>query len=244
MNYEEYDNIMKKLILFDIDSTLITMNRTAQRAIMDFACEYALGYRVPLEVIPPLAGKTDLQIISEIFDNLQLPKNNRDIITENFMKGLQLATPEHSSSETISALVGAKELVTFLYQNSDITLGLLTGNNRDCAYFKLKPTGLDQYFSFGAFGCDHHDRRKLPPIAIQRANILVGKSHFTNTNTLIIGDAPGDVACAKANNIPILAVASGQFSPQELSNEGADEILNNFTDVQNSAIIIYNLLGL
>lgn len=233
---------MKKLILFDIDGTLILMKRSAQRAIMEYACNYALGYSVPTSAIPPLSGKTDRQIIAEILVNIGTSSDNNEQIVSNFLEGLRIATPIHSTPDTITMLDGVSQLIEFLYTHEDITLGLLTGNNRECAYFKLMPIDLDKYFTFGAFGCDHHDRRKLPPIAIQRGNQLVPNRPFSNSTTLIIGDAPGDVTCAKANDIPVLAVATGHFTEQELAQKGADAVINSFSDIDASIASIKKLL--
>ncbi|MBI3260440.1 MAG: HAD hydrolase-like protein [Ignavibacteriae bacterium] len=234
---------MKKLILFDIDGTLISMKRSAQRAIMEYACEYAIGYSVPPSAIPPLSGKTDKQIIREILANLEISQTENEAITIDFLEGLRIATPKHSSEETINVLINVKELVKHLHNHPDFQLALLTGNNRDCAYSKLMPTGLDIYFPFGAFGCDHHDRKKLPPIAIERGNIFTRQNHFSADTTLIIGDAPGDVSCAKANDIPVLAVATGLFSVEELQQEGANLVLKNFSNLDTSVEAIQSLLS-
>ncbi len=234
---------MKKLILFDIDGTLISMKRSAQRAIMEYACEYAIGYSVPASAIPPLSGKTDKQIIREILENLEIPNDN-ETITADFLEGLRIATPKYSSEETINVLVNVTELTEYLHNHSDFQLALLTGNNRECAYSKLLPTHLDTYFPFGAFGCDHSDRRKLPPIAIERGNLFIRQNHFSTENTLIIGDAPGDVSCAKANNIPILAVATGLFSVEELEHEGANSVIKDFSNLETSLERIRTLLAM
>jgi phosphoglycolate phosphatase-like HAD superfamily hydrolase len=220
------------------------MKRSAQRAVMEYACDYALGYAVAEDAIPSLSGKTDRQIIREILNNLGIPEINNENITNSFLEGLRIATPKHCTIETVTALNGVRELVEYLHTDSEITLGLLTGNNRECAYFKLAPLELDTLFAFGAFGCDHHDRRKLPPIAIERGNSIMGENLFSTDSTLIIGDAPGDISCAKANNIPVLAVATGRFSYEELLNEGADVVLNNFADVQFTKSTIENLLSI
>lgn len=235
---------MKKLILFDIDGTLISMKRSAQRAIMEYACEYAIGYSIPASAIPPLSGKTDQQIIREILDNLEISQPNNEEITADFLEGLRIATPKHSSEETINVLTNVTELVERLHNIPEFQLALLTGNNRESAYSKLMPTGLNPYFPFGAFGCDHHDRRKLPPIAIERGNEFIKQKHFSSGNTLIIGDAPGDIACAQANNIPVLAVATGLFSVEELMQEGANSVLKSFSDLETSIAEIQTLLSL
>ncbi|MBK9249478.1 MAG: HAD family hydrolase [Ignavibacteria bacterium] len=235
---------MKKLLLFDIDSTLITMERTAQRAIMSHASKRAFGYDIPENAVPQLSGKTDRQIIAEINANLGLSIASLEFITNEFLEGLREITPKFSTPFTVQALGGVVEIVEYFHHHSDVTLGLVTGNNRECAFFKLSPIGLDKYFSVGAFGCDHHDRRLLPPIAMQRAMDEVGLHTFTSDNTLIIGDAPGDIACAHANEIPILAVATGRYSFDELRDLGADAVLEDLSNTSKSISTINRLLNI
>lgn len=218
------------------------MQRSAQRAIMSHASRRAFGYEIPDEAVPPLSGKTDRQIIAEINANLGLSNSNISSVTHEFLEGLREITPVYSTSDTVEALAGVYALVEYYHQHTDVTLALLTGNNRECAYFKLAPIGLEKYFGFGAFGCDHHDRRMLPPIAIERANTEFKMHRFTAEHTLVIGDAPGDIACAKANSIPILAVATGRYSVQELRDLGADAVLPNFSDKEQTIVTINTLL--
>lgn len=221
---------MKKLLLFDIDSTLITMKRSAQRAIMRHAALQAFGYEIPESAVPPLSGKTDRQIIAEIVANLALSTADIETVTQKFLSGLREITPIHSTSLTVSALSGARELIEYCHEDTSVALALVTGNNRECAYFKLAPIGLERYFPIGAFGCDHHDRRMLPPLAMERAHSAYPNAEFTPQNTLVIGDAPGDIACAQANGIPILAVATGRYSADELRALGADAVVADFSD--------------
>ena len=95
-----------------------------------------------------------------------------------------------------------------------MTLGLLTGNWREGARIKLSKAGLDGYFEFGAFGDGQPDRLGLPPVALERAAAVTGHE-WRREQCLIVGDSPADVACARAHDIPALAVATGR-TPAEL----------------------------
>jgi phosphoglycolate phosphatase-like HAD superfamily hydrolase len=87
---------------------------------------------------------------------------------------------------------------------------------------------LDHHFSFGAYGDDFADRNLLGPVALNRASLLLGKS-FSPQRTLVIGDTPKDIACAKAMGASCLAVATGQFSMESLHDHGATYVLQNLT---------------
>jgi hypothetical protein len=119
---------------------------------------------------------------------------------------------------------GAVDLLAELKGRSHATLGLLTGNTAGGAATKVGHFGLAAYFPFGAYGCDHHDRNRLGPIAQQRAAAHAGRD-FSADQTWIIGDTPKDIACAKAIGARCLAVATGRFTTTELEAHGADRVV-------------------
>jgi phosphoglycolate phosphatase-like HAD superfamily hydrolase len=117
-------------------------------------------------------------------------------------------------------LPGVPELLGSLAARPDVTLGLLTGNYEAVARLKLARAGIGKRFpgGEGAFGSDAEDRAALPRIARRRAG-PVGAPHPREL-TFVIGDTPRDIACARADGVRCIAVASGPFSEDELT--GAD----------------------
>jgi phosphoglycolate phosphatase-like HAD superfamily hydrolase len=99
---------------------------------------------------------------------------------------------------------------------------LLTGNFEPIARLKLERAGIGHHFAHGqgAFGSDHEDRAALPPIARRRAAVN-GRPH-PRERTVVIGDTPSDVACARADGVRCLAVASGPYPAEDL--HGADAV--------------------
>ena len=95
-------------------------------------------------------------------------------------------------------------------------LALVTGNYEPVARLKLKRAGLGRYFPAGqgAFGSDAEDRAALPGIARRRAG-TAGVS-FSRHQTIVIGDTPRDIACARADGVRCFAVATGPFGAEEL----------------------------
>jgi phosphoglycolate phosphatase-like HAD superfamily hydrolase len=91
----------------------------------------------------------------------------------------------------------------------------------------MRHYGMDHHFRFGAYGCDHADRNRLGPVALERASRHAGRS-FSPGETLVIGDTPKDIACAAAMGARCLAVATGSFRPDGLS--GADQIAESLED--------------
>ena len=83
------------------------------------------------------------------------------------------------------------------------------------------------YFGFGAYGDDHHDRNLLGPIALERAKAATGRTHEAS-EALVIGDTPKDIACGRAIGAITVCVATGAFSAHQLRDHGADVVLDEF----------------
>jgi phosphoglycolate phosphatase-like HAD superfamily hydrolase len=110
-------------------------------------------------------------------------------------------------------------------------LALLTGNYERAAQIKLAHFGLEAYFSWGAFGDDSPDRQQLACLALQRAEQRLVPAAALR-NVVVIGDTPHDVACAKAVAARAIAVATGNYSVEELSACGADAVLADLADTR------------
>ena len=114
-------------------------------------------------------------------------------------------------------LPGVPELLRSLSE-ADVRLALVTGNYEPVARLKLARAGIGRWFASGqgAFGSDAEDRAALPPIARRRAG-SVGHPH-PRERTIVIGDTPRDIACAHADELRCIAVATGPFKPEELTD--------------------------
>ena len=117
---------------------------------------------------------------------------------------------------------GMPELLDTLAERDDVAVALLTGNYEPVARLKLRSAGIGHHFApgQGAFGSDHEDRAALPAIARRRAAVN-GRPH-PRERTVVIGDTPNDVACARADGVRCLAVSTGPFRADEL--RGADAV--------------------
>jgi phosphoglycolate phosphatase-like HAD superfamily hydrolase len=118
-------------------------------------------------------------------------------------------------------LPGVAELLAWLADRADARLALVTGNYEPVARLKLTRAGLGRHFAAGqgAFGSDAEDRAALPPIARRRAGVS-GMS-YPREETIVIGDTPRDIACARADGVRCYAVATGPFSVAELADADA-----------------------
>lgn len=213
-----------RLILFDIDGTLLTCGPQI-RGIFGSALAEVLGREVALDGYD-FAGKTDRRIVfdltcaggSSAADAEAVLPRLRERYFDNLERGLD--------GRRMRVLPGALALLDRLAARADVVLGLLTGNFERSAYTKLGRVGLDRYFGFGAFGDDGLDRTELPPVALARAAERTGR-RFGAADTLVVGDTLLDVACAHAHGLPVLAVATGSTDAETLTAAGADWVVSD-----------------
>ena len=204
---------MPTFVLFDIDGTLVSVDGAGGRSL-NRAMEDLLGIPNGFREIN-FAGKTDFQIIREGL--LRLDLAHRDDLLRSLLDRYLVHLRKEIAIGRGHVKTGAKELLYALWDSEDVYLGLLTGNVEAGARLKLKPFGLNQFFSVGAFGNDSEDRNLLLPFAVQR--LLEVESVSVNyEDCVVIGDTPSDVECAQIHGASSLAVATGTFSLEMLEN--------------------------
>ena len=235
---------MKYLLLFDIDGTILLMKKRISRLVFSQMLKLMFGKDVPVSAMPNFAGMTDLQILRKIAENTNIDFIDINNSLEDIWLSLADVFAPYCTPQYIDLMPGIIELIERISLMPEIQLGLLTGNFKKHAYLKLKSYNIDHFFPVGAFGCDHENRNILPPLAINRANEYAGQEIYNISNTLIIGDTPRDIECAKINNIPVLAVATGPFSKIDLSNYAPEIILDDLSDLDKSLDSIFRLLKL
>ncbi len=216
---------MNKLILFDIDGTLVSMGGAGTKA-MNLAFNELFRIDNAFKEIP-MAGKTDIQIIKEGMKLHGLPDmdGNVDKMINGYLKFLQ----EEVNNPFKHLKPGIKNALE-LFSKMNMTLGLLTGNLENGAKIKLGTLNLNEYFLEGAFGSDDEDRDNLLPIAI---NKFAKKGHrFTPKTCIVVGDTPRDVQCAKIHGAGCIAVATGPYSKEDLLKTDADVVVSSLEETE------------
>jgi phosphoglycolate phosphatase len=231
---------VRKLILFDIDGTLIRTGGAGVRA-MTRAFEETCGITDALKTVE-VAGRTDRLIMTDALALLGRPLDDallqrfRDRYCGFLRDELQQLSQRDDTdvvaadaSGVKGALPGVRPLLDELATRDDIDLALLTGNFRSSAEIKLAHYDLWRYFPWGAFADDALDRPDLLPVALTRY-----QSHTTRTidpaDVILVGDTPHDVTCARCGGAKVVAVATGNFNRDALSQCEPDVVFEDLSD--------------
>ena len=119
---------------------------------------------------------------------------------------------------------GVEELFRHVHHQSELCVGLLTGNFARAARIKLEHFGLWPFFVCGAYGDDAAERDELVPVAVGRAR-TAGAVVGSAAHVVVVGDTPLDISCATAAGARSIAVATGSFDVETLERKGAMAVL-------------------
>lgn len=226
-------NSFPRVILFDIDGTLIRAVRRAEyRGLIRGMLDDIFGTCGRIHEVE-FAGKTDLAIYREA---LECEGVSAEIIRERLpmleSRMVEILNSLAATGEVFRLCAGVRELLDALSDDSRFLSSLLTGNVEKLAEAKLRVAGILHYFrNRGAFGSDAEDRNHLPAIAAVRLGEHLGET-VAPERFIVIGDTPRDVSCAKHFGARSVAVASGQHSAEQLAHSSPDALLNDLSDTQ------------
>ena len=222
---------MKKLVLFDIDGTILWTDGAGRRAIRE-ALVKEMGTAGPIETYR-LDGKTDPQIVRELMTLAGHPDaSSEEHISRVCRRYVQLLAVELQAGRHRTRLFpGIESLLLELERQGDVLVGLLTGNLAEGAALKLEAAGLDPTrFRVGAYGSDAPERSSLPPIAARRAEPLMGRIP-KGAEVVIIGDTPADVTCGLGIGARAIGVGTGHYTRAQLLQAGAFAAFDNLAEM-------------
>lgn len=229
---------MKRLVLFDIDGTLLSA-RGVPRVAFGGALEEVFGTAGPIDD-HQFDGKTDPQIARELLRlagraDAEIDRGLPALWTR-YLERLEQAL----HGRDLQVYPGVRELLDELEARRELAvLGLLTGNIREGARLKLRHAGIRNEFRVGAYGSDHERRDRLPAVAVHRARELTGV-HFRAGDVVIIGDTPSDMNCGQSMAVRALGVLTGRYDRAALEAAGAHRV---FPDLSATAEVLAAILS-
>jgi phosphoglycolate phosphatase-like HAD superfamily hydrolase len=211
------------LLLFDIDGTLVSGATDAHRDALHAALRRVHGVDVTdLRLSLSPAGRTDGEIARALLLEAGVSARAideqavavREACCESYV---ELCVHDLSAY----VLPGVHELLDWLSGLHDVQLALVTGNYECVARLKLKQAGIGRHFAAGqgGFGSDSEDRVSLPQIARRRAGRR--GAPYPREQTIVIGDTPRDIACARADELRCIAVTTGPYAAEDLAEADA-----------------------
>jgi phosphoglycolate phosphatase-like HAD superfamily hydrolase len=218
---------MVRLVLFDIDGTLV---HTGHAGIRAFAKTFATEFNAPdgVEKIN-FAGRTDVNLVREFFGFHNIPPTPENF--QRFFEHYVFWLDQTISQSNGRPCRGAPEFLDgFRTLPNPPMLGLLTGNIRLGAEIKLRRFGLWDVFQIGAFADDSEDRNQIAAIARERGSRVLGKE-LRGDQIVVVGDTPHDIRCAQAIGAKMLAVATGGATLHELKQYQPDWAVEDLTQI-------------
>jgi phosphoglycolate phosphatase-like HAD superfamily hydrolase len=211
------------LVLCDIDGTLLDATLPSNGLALSAALRDVHGVDTgAVRTAIPTAGRTDGEIARAILLDAGVSATRIDALADRVQTSAGRWAARLLPADLASAVLpGVRELLASLAGQPDVRTALLTGNFEPVARLKLERAGIGGAFApgQGAFGSDAEDRLLLPPIARRRAGTF--QAPYPRAQTIVVGDTPRDIACARADGVRCVAVASGPFTRDELADADA-----------------------
>lgn len=223
---------VRKLLLFDIDATLLHAHGEGGRA-MQQAGEQVFGQAFSVEGVE-FPGSLDSVIYDQVAEHNRIENHHEH--HERFLD-TYLRTLEHRLQSPTARIAPAPGMLELLEQLNDrrqclgdIELALLTGNYAAAAPIKLRAAGIHpEWFAFGAFGDEGTIRADLTELAMQRFEERHGRK-IAGGDVIVLGDTPRDIECAKVHGCVAFGIATGSYSVDALRQAGANVAVEDLRD--------------
>lgn len=223
---------MRRLVLWDVDGTLVLYGGIGREAFSDAFLAFAGRPARDLDqLMISTAGRTDPDIALEFLARHGVPDGEAQLDAFHAALVDALAGKAALLREHGRVLPGVEPALAAVSRQPGVAQSLLTGNLEANAVLKLAIFGLDRYvdFEIGAFGSDHRDRTRLVEVARAKARARLGVE-VDPAAVVVIGDTPLDVAAGRAGGARVVAVATGHYDVESLLATEPDVVLPDLRD--------------
>ena len=196
--------------LFDIDGTLLRSRDRIHVNSFFSSVRAVLGRELELEGVI-ISGNTDPGILRDAFRLAKLEEAHWQPHLARILEEMRTEVAARRAEMKLVMMPGVEEMLAYL-QKKGAALGVATGNLESIGWLKIEVLGLRHWFTFGGFS-DHYDvRSQMIAHAIEEAHRHAGPE----STVCVVGDTPADISAARANGLPTIAVATGNYSFDEL----------------------------
>ena len=219
--------VRRKLLLFDVDGTLILSGGAGIRSV-DRAFLSLFGVSGAMSRCHP-DGKTDPAIFREVARATlarDLSPAEMEAVKAAYLGALR---EEIRDSPGYRIMPGVPDLLGRLAREGRFLMALATGNLEEGARLKLEPADLNRYFDTGGFGSDDEDRPRLVRAAVRRA-ASASSGEIPDEDVYVIGDTPHDITAARKAGVRCIAVATGSSPAAALALHEPDAVLEDLSD--------------
>ena len=196
--------------LFDIDGTLLRSRDRVHVESFASSVHRVTGFEVTLAGIV-LHGSTDTAILREACNQAGIPPALLEERTEAILEAMRLSVLERRHELNLVRMPGVEQVLDHLARNGAL-LGVATGNLEVIGWVKVVQAGLREWFRFGGFSDHFPIRSELVGHAADKAREMAGRT----ASICVVGDTPRDIEAARANFLSVIAVATGNYSFDEL----------------------------
>jgi phosphoglycolate phosphatase len=224
---------MVRLVLFDIDGTLI---HTGGAGVKAFAKVFQTEFNAVdgFEQMK-FAGRTDVSLVKEFFQVHQIPASPENF--QRFFERYVFWLDEMLCHGKTVVCPGVRELIRDLKALPEPPmLGLLTGNIRLGAEINLRKAQLWEEFETGAFADDHELRDQIAVAARDRGSRLLGRN-LSGDEVVVVGDTAHDIRCGRAISAKVLAVATGGAPYAELESHQPDWVVRDLREIRAEEVV-------
>ncbi|MBI5066295.1 HAD family hydrolase [Candidatus Woesearchaeota archaeon] len=208
-----------KLILFDVDQTLIKVfsfhEKALEKTFKENFSVKASYFDVDFE------GRRFADVIKEIGKKHNLDLSEEEILKfiNDYSQNFEEILPGNIEKYI---LPGAKELVQELSKKH--TLGIITGSTEKVGSEILKRSKLYDYFKVFCFSNEAKNRAEMVAKAIKKAQ------NYDFSEAIVIGDSTNDITSAQANHLRVISVNTGHHTKEKLLKHHPDLFVKTLED--------------
>ncbi len=196
--------------LFDIDGTLLRSQDRIHYTSFFSSVKSVMNHDLELDKVV-LHGNTDPGILRDAFRAAEMDDAAWRPLLEDILEAMRGDVLAQREAMQVRVMPGVEATLEYL-RGKGAALGVATGNLESIGWLKIEVAGLREWFTFGGFSDRFVERADMIGHAAALARAIVG----AGASVCVVGDTPADISAARANSLPVIAVATGRYSFDEL----------------------------